>query len=113
MYNSWAESKITESAPDPVCNQISESGSAPDKILLLRMELMLNTGSKCLEEAFILKVMPKLDHRLGVLLKEFRVRVAGVLMWLAYCSLLHHIHLLAWIPFPICALLRKNTDTGF
>ena len=51
-----------------VCNQISESGSAPsfDKILLLRMELMLNTGTKYLGMAFILKTMPKLDH-LGVL----------------------------------------------
>ena len=43
--------------------------------------------------------------------KSFVWKVAGVLMWFADCSLLHHIHILAWIPFPICALLRKNTDT--
>ena len=44
----------------------------PDKILLLLMELMLNTGTRCLGVAFILKVMPKLDH-LGVLFKELQV----------------------------------------
>ena len=36
--------------PDLVCSQISKSGSdpSPDKILLLLMELMLNT--RCLEK---------------------------------------------------------------
>ena len=65
---SWAESEITDSAPDP------KPGSAPsaDKNFLLRLELMLNTGTKCLAVAFILKTMPKLDH-LGVLFQELHV----------------------------------------
>ena len=42
------------------------------KILLLRLELMLNTDTTCLGEVFILKSMPKLDH-LGVLFEELRV----------------------------------------
>ena len=79
LCQSWAESEITDSEsapqtktlnPNPVCNQISESKSDPDKILLLLMELMLNTGAKCLGVAFILKVMVKL---LGVLFQELRV----------------------------------------
>ena len=36
------------------------------------MELMLNTGTKCLGVAFILKAMPKLDHR-GILFQGLRV----------------------------------------
>ena len=60
--------------PDSVYNQILESGSAPDlgKMLLLRIELMLNIGTDCLGVAFILKAMPKLDH-LGVLSQKLYV----------------------------------------
>ena len=76
------------------------------------MELMLNNGTDCLEVAFILKAMPKLNH-LGVLFHELRMEGSRCLMWLANCFLLHHIHILAWIPFPICSLLRKNTGIDF
>ena len=46
--------------------------SVPDKILLLRMKLMLNTGTKCLGVTLILKAKPKLDY-LGVLFQELRI----------------------------------------
>ena len=77
--------------PDPVCNQLLESGT---KILLFFERHA---------SAFCLRAMPKLD-RLGVLFQELRVKVAGVLMWLADCFLLHHIHILVWIQFSIYAL---------
>ena len=44
----------------------------PNKILLFRMELMLNMSIKCFGVALILKAMLKLDH-LGVLFQELRV----------------------------------------
>ena len=60
LYLSWAESKITEFAPnpktlnpDPLRIRFAIKFQNPEKILL-RMELMLNTGTKCLEVAFIL-----------------------------------------------------------
>ena len=56
----------------PICIVCPGSAPDPDKILLLRMELMLNAGTKCLGVAIILKAMPKLDH-LGVLFQELRV----------------------------------------
>ena len=43
--------------------------------------------------------------------KSYVKRVAGVLIWLANFFLLHHIHILVWMPFPICALLRQKIDT--
>ena len=51
---------------------IKFQNSDPDKSLLLGMELMLNSGSKYLGVAFILKAMSKLNH-LGVLFEELRV----------------------------------------
>ena len=69
------------SVPDPVCNQISESGSAPDpdKILLLCVELILNTKRfevafflKVMQWHFVLRAMLKLDH-LSVLFQELCV----------------------------------------
>ena len=88
----------------------AESALDPDKILLLHMKLMLNTDTKYLGVAFTLKAMPKLDH-LRVLFQDLRVEGSRCFDVVADCSLLHHIQILVWIPFPICALLRKNIVT--
>ena len=71
---------------------------------------MLNAGTECFELACILKTMPKLDH-LGVLLQELCVEGSRCFDVVSRLLLITpHSHI-GWIPFPICGLLRKNTDS--
>ena len=83
------ESK-SDSAPNPVYNQILESGTAlgPDKLLVFRMELMSYIG--CFE---MLWHVFESCHSLIITMIELRVEGCwrhDVMMWLANCSIAPH-----------------------
>ena len=71
------------------------------------MKLMLNTGTKCLGVAFILKVMLKLDH-LGVLFQKLCVwgsRCLDVVSWLLLTT--PHLHIGVDTIFQLRIVVQK------